>query len=112
MIAENRFDDLAVLMKAGTRSHIAFVDGDSMAPKYKDGDVVFFSAGLPAEIGDDVMLTITSGESYFGRISSMPKGKIKLEHLNKQYNDMIFESLAVKEVLKLVLAIHRKKRRA
>jgi len=46
----------------------ARVHGDSMTPKYRDGDIVIFSPALPPRNGDDCFVRFGDGQTTFKRI--------------------------------------------
>lgn len=63
------------------------VAGDSMLPKYKDGDVIYikreYNGVLPEDVGDDCAVRLTSGETYLKQLmlGSEP-GRFTLLSLN------------------------------
>ena len=46
----------------------ARVHGDSMTPKYREGDIVIFSPALPPRNGDDCFVRFADGQTTFKRI--------------------------------------------
>ncbi len=66
------------------------VVGDSMEPKYHEGDVVVFMPSAPVESGDDcfVRFAVTGGpvdgESTFKRVFFDTDGRIRLQPLNER----------------------------
>jgi repressor LexA len=64
----------------------ARVVGDSMAPTYKEGDIVLFAPGKPARSGDDCFVRFSKDNSTtFKRFQAGRGGKIRLHPLNKNY---------------------------
>ena len=67
------------------------VVGDSMEPKYHEGDVVVFMPSVPVESGDDcfVRFAVTGspvdGESTFKRVFFDPDGRIRLQPVNERH---------------------------
>ena len=67
------------------------VVGDSMEPKYHEGDVVVFMPSAPVESGDDcfVRFAVTGGpmdgESTFKRVFYDSDGRIRLQPLNGRH---------------------------
>ena len=67
------------------------VVGDSMEPKYREGDVVVFTPSAPVESGDDcfVRFAVTGGpvdgEGTFKRVFFDPDDRIRLQPLNERY---------------------------
>ena len=64
----------------------ARIVGDSMQPKYKQGDTVIFSPNRPAQSGDDCFVRFGKDNSTtFKRFGAGEGGKIRLEPLNEKY---------------------------
>lgn len=60
------------------------VHGDSMEPKYRDGDVVVFSPALPPRDGDDCFVRFADGNSTFKRIFTDGE-RVRLQPRNERY---------------------------
>jgi DNA-binding Xre family transcriptional regulator len=43
-------------------TYALFIEGDSMAPRYEPGELVFVSPRRPARVGDDVVIVLSNGE--------------------------------------------------
>jgi len=64
----------------------ARVAGDSMEPKYKEGDIVVFAPNSAARSGDDCFVRFSKDNSTtFKRFFAAKGGKIRLQPLNKKY---------------------------
>ena len=64
----------------------ARVVGDSMEPKYKEGDTVIFAPNTPARSGDDCFVRFSKDNSTtFKRFRTGRGGKIRLHPLNGKY---------------------------
>ena len=50
------------------RVHALLVRGDSMAPRFEDGDIIIASASLEIKSGDLVVLSLKNGVCFFRRI--------------------------------------------
>jgi repressor LexA len=67
------------------------VVGDSMEPKYHEGDVVIFTPSAPVESGDDcfVRFAVTGGpvdgESTFKRVFFDEEDRVRLQPLNERH---------------------------
>lgn len=64
----------------------ARVVGDSMEPKYKEGQIIIFAPNTPARSGDDCFVRFAKDNSTtFKRLMVGRGGKIRLRPLNKKY---------------------------
>jgi len=64
----------------------ARVVGDSMAPKYRAGDLVIFAPNAPVRDGDDCFVRFAADNSTtFKRFRAADAGRIRLEPLNDAY---------------------------
>ena len=67
------------------------VVGDSMEPKYHEGDIVIFSPAARVESGDDCFIRFavtggpSDGESTFKRIFFDAEDRVRLQPLNERY---------------------------
>ena len=67
------------------------VVGDSMEPKYREGDVVIFSPAAPVHSGDDCFVRFAPGsgpgedESTFKRVFFDDPEQVRLQPLNERY---------------------------
>jgi repressor LexA len=67
------------------------VVGDSMEPKYHEGDIVIFSPAASVESGDDCFVRFamtggpSDGESTFKRVFFDPADTIRLQPINERY---------------------------
>jgi phage repressor protein C with HTH and peptisase S24 domain len=62
----------------------ARVHGDSMSPKYHEGDILIFSPALPARNGDDCFVQFADGHPTFKRVF-FEGGSIRLQPRNEVY---------------------------
>jgi repressor LexA len=67
----------------------ARVHGDSMMPRYRDGDIVIFSPALPRRNGDDCFVHFANGQSTFKRVFFEPADAgatmVRLQPRNEKY---------------------------
>ncbi|MFO8013428.1 MAG: XRE family transcriptional regulator [Phycisphaerae bacterium] len=67
------------------------VVGDSMEPKYREGDVIVFSPAAPVHSGDDCFVRFAAGsgpgedESTFKRVFFDGPDQVRLQPLNERY---------------------------
>jgi SOS-response transcriptional repressor LexA len=67
----------------------ARVHGDSMTPKYSEGDIVIFSPALSARDGDDCFVRFADGQTTFKRIffetGESKQSALRLQPRNERY---------------------------
>ncbi len=89
----------------------ARVHGDSMRPKYQEGDIVIFSPAAGPKNGDDCFVRFASGQTTFKRVffESDKDGNpvIRLQPRNERYPPQIVPS---QEIAGLYKAIYRYQR--
>ncbi|HWE95657.1 MAG TPA: XRE family transcriptional regulator [Tepidisphaeraceae bacterium] len=89
----------------------ARVHGDSMTPKYRQGDIVIFSPALPPREGDDCFVRFADGQTTFKRVffeadeSGHPL--LRLQPRNEKYRPQTIPS---QDVAGLYKAIYRYQR--
>ena len=89
----------------------ARVHGDSMIPKYRQGDIVIFSPSLPPRNGDDCFIRFADGHTTFKRVffESAEEGKsvLRLQPRNERYRPQVVPS---EDVTGLYRAVYRYQR--
>lgn len=80
------------------------VKGDSMAPKYSDGDVVIFRKQDTCESGQDCAVMVNSDEATFKRVKLESWG-VALIPINPAYETMIYDNSLVKRLPVRVLGV-------
>jgi phage repressor protein C with HTH and peptisase S24 domain len=89
----------------------ARVNGDSMRPKYREGDIVIFSPALSPRNGDDCFVRFEDGQTTFKRIfyESGDNGEavLRLQPRNEKYRPQIVPS---EKVAGLYRAVYRYER--
>ena len=89
----------------------ARVHGDSMTPKYRQGDVVIFSPALPPRDGDDCFVRFADGQTTFKRVffEAGDKGAsvLRLQPRNERYRPQVVPS---QNVTGLYRAVYRYQR--
>jgi repressor LexA len=67
----------------------ARVQGDSMTPRYGDGDIVIFSPALPRRNGDDCFVCFADGQTTFKRVfverADTGPTRVRLQPRNEKY---------------------------
>jgi phage repressor protein C with HTH and peptisase S24 domain/DNA-binding XRE family transcriptional regulator len=62
------------------------VCGDSMEPRYREGDIIIISPAAPVRPGDDCFVRISAtDESTFKRVFFDPEEQVRLQPLNERY---------------------------
>jgi repressor LexA len=86
----------------------ARVCGDSMSPKYHEGDVVVFSPALMPRSGDDCFIRFDDGQTTFKRIffenDETGKAVLRLQPRNEKYRPQV---LPTEKVTGLYKALYR-----
>jgi repressor LexA len=89
----------------------ARVSGDSMRPKYREGDIVIFSPALSPRSGDDCFVRFEDGQTTFKRIflESGDNGEavLRLQPRNEKYRPQVVPS---EKVAGLYRAVYRYER--
>ena len=89
----------------------ARVHGDSMIPKYREGDIVIFSPSMPTREGDDCFVRFKDGQTTFKRVffESGENGTsiLRLQPRNERYRPQIVPS---ENVTGLYRAVYRYQR--
>jgi phage repressor protein C with HTH and peptisase S24 domain len=89
----------------------ARVHGDSMAPKYREGDVVIFSPAALPRSGDDCFVRFEDGHTTFKRAffeeDESGRGVIRLQPRNEKYRPQV---VPAEQVSGLYRAVYRYER--
>lgn len=97
--------------RGGKKFYGIKLSGDSMFPKYQDGDIVIFEQNDDVELynGKDVAVMINGTESTFKKILVNESG-IVLQPYNMAYDIMMFSKEQVEQLPIRVVGIAREKR--
>lgn len=86
----------------------ARVHGDSMRPRYREGDIVIFAPGQSARNGDDCFIRMKNGQTTFRRVffesGADGEAAIRLQPRNERHRA---EVIASKEVAGMYRAVYR-----
>lgn len=89
----------------------ARVHGDSMTPKYREGDIVVFSPAAAPKNGDDCFVRFADGQTTFKRVffenDEAGESVIRLQPRNEKYRPKVVRS---DEVAGLYKAVYRYQR--
>ncbi|OQB44059.1 MAG: LexA repressor [bacterium ADurb.Bin157] len=84
------------------------VIGDSMEPKFLQGDIVIFSPGLEVRNGDDCFVRMSEPhETTFKRIFFEGNDKIRLQPRNEKYAPMIVKGNRINGLYRAVIKYER-----
>jgi SOS-response transcriptional repressor LexA len=82
--------------------------GDSMEPKYQEGDIVIFSPAVDVCNGDDCFVRFSAPhETTFKRVFFEGGDKVRLQPRNEQYAPMMVEGKRVNGIYKAVIRYER-----
>ncbi len=80
------------------------VVGDSMEPKFCEGDIVIFSPGAEVHNGDDCFVRFAMPhETTFKRVFFEPDNKVRLQPRNEKYSPMIIEGKRINGLYRAVI---------
>jgi repressor LexA len=80
------------------------VVGDSMEPKFCEGDIVIFSPAAEVHNGDDCFLRFAMPhETTFKRVFFEPDNKVRLQPRNEKYSPMIIEGKRINGLYRAVI---------
>ncbi len=83
------WDEIDFLADADEHSYALEISGDSMAPVYRDGDIVIVSPSAPVRRGDRVVVKTTSGEIMAKELKRQTARTIELKSFNPAYPDRV-----------------------
>jgi len=80
------------------------VIGDSMEPKFTQGDIVIFSPAIEVRSGDDCFVRLaTPHETTFKRVFFEPDNKVRLQPRNDNYAPLIIEGSRINGLYRAVI---------
>lgn len=84
------------------------VVGDSMEPKFCEGDIVIFSPAKHVENGDDCFVRFTMPhETTFKRVFFEPKDKVRLQPRNEDYPPTVVDGKRINGIYRAVIKYER-----
>lgn len=96
----------------GEKEYFALqIHGDSMAPRYEDGDVVIFRKTETCESGQDCAVMVNGNDATFKRVRMLENGMI-LQALNPEYESYVYTAQQVRDlpvkIVGVVVELRRK----
>jgi len=80
------------------------VVGDSMEPRFHEGDIVVFSPGMEVRNGDDCFIRFTQPhETTFKRVFFESNHKIRLQPRNEQYSPTVVDGRRIDGIYRAVI---------
>lgn len=87
------------------------ITGNSMSPRYEDGDVVIFRRAESCESGDDCAVMVNSDDATFKRVRISEKG-MALIPLNPEYETRFYTNEEVRELpIRIIGVVYELRRR-
>jgi len=84
------------------------VFGDSMEPKYREGDIIVFSPTLEVRNGDDCFIRLTNPhETTFKRVYFEKDGTVRLQPRNQNYPPIMLKADRLNGVWRAVIRYER-----
>ncbi len=106
------YEDISEEMLKGGKEYFALkVKGDSMWPKYLDGDTIIILKQEDCESGQDAIVMVNGDDGTFKRVFKSDKG-ITLQPLNNEYMPMFYSNDDIKKLPIKILGIVKEIRRA
>jgi phage repressor protein C with HTH and peptisase S24 domain/DNA-binding XRE family transcriptional regulator len=84
------------------------VVGDSMEPRFRQGDIVIFSPAAEVQNGDDCFIRFAAPhETAFKRVFFEPDKKVRLQPRNERYSPMVVKGARINGLYRAVLKYER-----
>jgi phage repressor protein C with HTH and peptisase S24 domain len=83
------WDEIDLLADADEHAYALEISGDSMAPLYRDGDIVIVSPAAPVRRGDRVVVRTVAGEIMAKELKRQTARAIELHSINPAYADRV-----------------------
>ena len=84
------------------------VVGDSMEPRFREGDIVIFSPAAEVHNGDDCFVRFeTPHETTFKRMFFEPDNKIRLQPRNEKYSPVIVDGKRITGLYRAIIKYER-----
>lgn len=87
-----------------TNAFAVRVVGDSMEPKFREGDIVVFSPAAEVHSGDDCFIRFAMPhETTFKRVFFEPNDKVRLQPRNEKYPPMIIDGKRIDGLYRAII---------
>lgn len=98
------WDEIDVLADADEHAYALEISGDSMAPLYRDGDIVIVSPAAPVRRGDRVVVKTIAGEIMAKELKRQTARSIELRSINPAYPDRVIPREDVSWIARILWA--------
>ena len=99
------YEELPESMFSGGREYFALkIKGDSMIPRYEDGDVVILRKQDSCESGQDCAVLVNGNDATFKRVR-MNEKTLTLQPLNPAYEPMVYTTKEVADLPVRILGV-------
>jgi len=98
------WDEIDVFADADEHSYALEISGDSMAPLYRDGDIVIVSPAAPVRRGDRVVVKTTAGEVLAKELKRQTARTVELKSMNPAYPDRVLPREEVSWIARILWA--------
>ena len=103
----------ASMLKSGNNYFALKIDGDSMYPDYKTGDIIIIKQQSDCNSGDDCVVMVNGDEATFKRVIKKEKSII-LKPLNNNYEPYYFDEYEILtkpvKIIGIAIEVRRKLR--
>lgn len=90
--------------QGGTEFFALRVEGDSMFPRYEEGDVIILRKQATCDSGQDCAVMVNGNDATFKRVKRNMDG-IVLQPINPAYDPMVFTNKQIKELPVTILGV-------
>ena len=105
------YEDISEEMLKGGKQYFALkVKGNSMEPKYLDGDTLIILKSDDCESGQDAIVMVNGDDGTFKRVFKTDNG-ITLQPLNNEYMPMFYSNENIKKLPVRILGVVKEIRR-
>jgi phage repressor protein C with HTH and peptisase S24 domain len=98
------WEEIDVLADADEHSYALEISGDSMAPLYRDGDIVIVSPAAPVRRGDRVVVKTTAGEVLAKELKRQTSHTVELRSFNPAFPDRVLQKEEVSWMARILWA--------
>jgi phage repressor protein C with HTH and peptisase S24 domain len=98
------WEEIDVLADADEHSYALEISGDSMAPLYRDGDIVIVSPAAPVRRGDRVVVKTTAGEILAKELKRQTAKTVELKSFNPAFPDRVLQKEEVSWMARILWA--------
>jgi phage repressor protein C with HTH and peptisase S24 domain len=98
------WEEIDVLADADEHSYALEISGDSMAPLYRDGDIVIVSPSAPVRRGDRVVVKTTAGEILAKELKRQTAKTVELKSFNPAFPDRVLPKEEVSWMARILWA--------